>query len=77
MDPRAKVEGPGPVCGWMSGSGTAEGRSVHTFLALASSPARSTRTAIGVREAECETSAARCAGALLLAALPKTALSTG
>lgn len=77
MDTRAKVEGPGPAFVWLFGSGTVEGRSVHTFLALASSPARSTRTAIRVREAECETSAARCARALLLAALPKTALSTG
>lgn len=74
---RAKGEGPGLVCGWLSGSGTGECRSVRTFLALVSSPARSTGTAIGVWEAEGEAPAARCAWTLLLAALPKTALSAG
>lgn len=39
-------------------SETTEGGLVRTFLALASSPARSTGTAIGVREAEGEALAA-------------------
>lgn len=50
---------------------------VHTFLALASLPARSTRTAIGIWEAEGEAPAACCARALFLAALSKTTLSAG
>lgn len=63
-----------------SGSGTlmsTEGGLVRTFLALASPPARSTGTAIGIREAEGETPTACCAWALFLAALSKTTLSAG
>lgn len=47
------------------------------FLALASSPARSTGTAIGIREAEGETSTTCCAWALFLTALSKTTLPAG
>lgn len=54
-----------------------EGGLVHTFLALASPPPRSTGTAIGIREAEGETPTACCAWALFLAALSKTTLSAG
>lgn len=53
------------------------GSLVHTFLALASPPAGSTRTAVGIWKAEGETPAACCAWALFLAALPKTTLSAG
>lgn len=66
--------------GHSEGSGTPKpigGSLVRTFLALASPPAGSTRTAVGIWEAEGETPAACCAWALFLAALPKTTLSAG
>ena len=58
MQVRARVKGWGQASSRLPGSGSTEGGLVRTFLALASSPARSTRTAIGVREAEGEASAA-------------------